>query len=91
MRHRDNDDLLRADPVDQTKRKVRQEISTRSVDILRPTRRGLTHTFHAGVDFCHKSGYSTGTLLGVPLHCGFDFGSGCRVKSNLDVVHPYAS
>src|SRR5512145_1035395 len=71
MCHRDDVDLPVTDPVDQTKRKVRQEIPTRSVHIPRPTLRGLTHTFHAGGDFY--------------------LGSGCRVKSNLDVGHQYAS
>ena len=91
MCHRDDFDLPVTDPIDQTKRKVRKAIPTRSVHIPRPTLRSLSHTFYAGVDFRRKSGCGDGTPLRVPLHRGFYLGSGCRVKSNLDVGHQYAS
>jgi hypothetical protein len=91
MCHRDDFDLSVTDPIDQTKRKVRKEIPTRSVHILRPTLRSLSHTFHAGVDFRRKSACGDGTPLRVPLHCGFYLSSGCRVKANLDGWHQYAS
>ena len=91
MCHRDDFDLRVTDPIDQTKREMRKEIPMRSVHIPWPTLRSLSHTFDAGVDFRRKSGCGNGAPLHVPLHCGFYLGSGCRVKSNLDVGHQYAS
>src|SRR5262247_1966462 len=78
-------------PVNKTERKVRQEIPTRIVYITRPTIRGFSHSFYAGVDFRRKSLGGDGAPLSVPLHSGFNLGCRCRMKSNPSVRHPYAS
>jgi len=51
MCHRNYFEIPVADPIDQTERKVRKEIPTRTVHITRPTIRDFSHPFYAGVDF----------------------------------------
>jgi hypothetical protein len=54
---------------------------------MRPTLRGFSHSFHAGVNFRCEGAGSDGTPLRVPLHRSFQLSSRRRMKANPDVRH----
>jgi hypothetical protein len=91
MCHRDDFEFPVTDAIDQTVRKVREEIPTCPMHITRPTLRGFSHAFHADVDFRYEGASSIWTPLCIPLHRGVYFGNRCRMKANPNVRHQYAS